>query len=150
MKKLKLLVATFALLGVTLMSTPAMADEFKVAVIDIPQVVSQSAQVKQLQKDHKAKADDIVKFVEKARKDVASITDASKKKAAEEKYNKELVAKKEKMDKEYSTRLQAIDESITKQIVTKAQQDGYSLVISKNIVLYGGIDITNDIVKIVK
>ena len=87
---------------------------------------------------------------EKARKDVATITDANKKKAAEEKYNKELIAKKEAMDKNYAEQLKAIDESISQQINTKAKADGYDLVLSKGIVLYGGKDITPEIIKIVK
>ena len=103
-----------------------------------------------MKKDQQAKAEEIIKFVEKARKDVATITDANKKKAAEEKYNKELIAKKEAMDKNYAEQLKAIDESISQQINTKAKADGYDLVLSKGIVLYGGKDITPEIIKIVK
>lgn len=103
-----------------------------------------------IEKDQQAKAEEIIKFVEKARKDVATITDANKKKAAEEKYNKELIAKKEAMDKNYAEQLKAIDESISQQINTKAKADGYDLVLSKGIVLYGGKDITPEIIKIVK
>ena len=88
--------------------------------------------------------------VEKARKDVASITDANKKKAAEEKYNKELMAKKEKMDQDYAAKLKALDTSISQQINEKAKADGYDLVLSKGIVLFGGNDITSEIIKVVK
>ena len=121
-----------------------------IAVVDVPAVVNASAQVQALKKDQQAKAQEIVKFVEKARKDIAGIKDASKKKAAEEKYNKELMAKKEKMDKDYATKLQALDKSISDQINAKAQADGYDVVLSKGIVLYGGKDITQDLIKIIK
>ncbi len=121
-----------------------------IAVVDVPAVVNASAQVQALKKDQQAKAQEIVKFVEKARKDVASITDANKKKAAEEKYNKELIAKKEKMDKDYAQKLQALDQSISEQINSKAKADGYDVVLSKGVVLYGGKDITDEIIKIIK
>lgn len=69
----------------------AMSDvpaNYKVAVVDIPQVVSSSAQVKNLKKEQQAKADELVKFVEKARKDVAAVSDETKKKDLETKYTK--------------------------------------------------------------
>ncbi len=121
-----------------------------IAVVDVAQVVNASAQVQALKKEQQTQAQEIVKFVEKARKDVASITDASKKKAAEEKYNKELISKKEKMDKAYAQKLQTIDNSISKQITDKAKADGYDVVLTKGVVLYGGKDITQELVKIIK
>ncbi len=126
------------------------AADVSIAVVDVPAVVSASAKVQALKKDQQTKAQEIIKFIEKARKDVASISDADKKKAAEEKYNKELMAKKEKMDADYATKLKELDDSISKQIVEKAKADGYTVVLSKGIVLYGGNDITQDIIKVIK
>lgn len=149
-KKLGLMAAVIAVAGYLSMGSAVMAKDFSVAIVDVPQVVNASAQVQALKKDQQAKAEEIVKFVEKARKDVASITDANKKKAAEEKYNKELMAKKEKMDQEYAAKLKALDTSISQQINEKAKADGYDLVLSKGIVLFGGNDITSEIIKVVK
>lgn len=149
MKKLLTLLAVTSAVTLGLSSSVSAAD-FSVAVVDVPQVVNASAKVQSLKKEQQAKAEEIMKFIEKARKDVASITDASKKKAAEEKYNKELVAKKEKMDNEYAARLKALDASISQQIAEQAQAKGYNMVLSKGIVLYGGQDITADIIKVVK
>lgn len=126
------------------------ADDFKVAVVDVPAVVNASARVQALKKDQQTKAQEIVKFIEKARKDVASISDANKKKSAEEKYNKELMAKKEKMDADYAAKLKELDALISNQIMEKAKADGYNLVLTKGIVLYGGTDITKDVIKIIK
>ena len=149
-KNLGLLAASFTILGCLSFGSAALAEGFSVAIVDVPQVVNASGQVQALKKEQQAKADEIIKFVEKARKDVASITDASKKKAAEEKYNKELVAKKQKMDSEYAEKLKALDTSISQQINEKAKADGYDLVLRKGIVLYGGKDITAEIIKVVK
>ena len=149
-KNLGLMAAVIAVAGYLSMGSAVMAKDFSVAIVDVPQVVNASAQVQALKKDQQAKAEEIVKFVEKARKDVASITDANKKKAAEEKYNKELMAKIEKMDQDYAAKLEALDTSISQQINEKAKADGYDLVLSKGIVLFGGNDITSEIIKVVK
>ena len=149
-KSLCLLTATIAVLGCLSLGLKANAQDVNVAIVDVPQVVAASSQVQKLKKEQQAKADDIVKFIEKARKDVASITDTNKKKAAEEKYSKELQAKKTKMDAEYAEKLKAIDASISKKIEEQALLQGYQVVLSKGIVLYGGKDITADIIKAVK
>ena len=145
-----MLTAVFAVLLGLSFGSSAMAEGFSVAIVDVPQVVNASAKVQALKKEQQAKAEEIVKFIEKARKDVSSITDANKKKAAEEKYNKELLAKKEKMEQDYAAKLKELDASISQQISAKAQADGYDVVLSKGIVLYGGKDITAEIIKVVK
>lgn len=147
---MKKTLCTLALLGSLVCGCAVSAADFAVAVVDVPAVVNASAQVQALKKEQQAKAKEIVQFIEKARKDVASISDAKKKQAAEEKYNKELQAKKEKMDKDYAAKLKAIDESISSQIAAKAKADGYNVVLSKGIVLYGGTDITKEVAKVVK
>lgn len=131
----------------------AMSDvpaNYKVAVVDIPQVVSSSAQVKNLKKEQQAKADELVKFVEKARKDVAAVSDETKKKDLETEYTKELQTKREKMEKEYLTKLSAIDDNISKTVETQAKEGGYNLVLAKGVVLHGGEDITQAVIKALK
>jgi len=149
-KNLGLFAMTLAIVGCLSFGTAAMAQDFSVAIVDVPQVVNASAKVQALKKDQQAKAEEIMKFIEKARKDVASITDANKKKTAEEKYNKELQAKREKIEQDYAAKLKELDTSISQQITAEAQKAGYNLVLSKGIVLYGGKDITADIIKVVK
>lgn len=123
---------------------------FKVAVVDIQEVVASSAQVKALKKEQQAKADELVKFVEKARKDVSAQSDEKKKKDLETKYSKELQAKKDKMEKDYVTKLQAIDDSISKTVKDQAKVGNYNLVLAKGVVLSGGEDITAAVIKVVK
>ncbi len=152
--KIKLLaigIAAFALgLGVNNFAMSDVPANFKVAVVDVPQVVASSAQVQALKKEQQAKAQDVIKYIEKARKDVAATTDEKKKKSLEEKYNKELATKREAIEKEYTTKLQAIDKNISEKINEKAKAGSYNVVLAKGVVLYGGDDITADIVKMVK
>lgn len=150
MKKSLGLLSTLITVGCLSIGTVASAEGLGVAIVDVPQVVAASSEVQKLKKEQQTKAEEIVKFIEKARKDVASITDADKKKAAEEKYTKELQSKKTKMDEEYANKLKAIDASISKKIEEQAILKGYDVVLSKGIVLYGGKDITNEVIKAVK
>ena len=122
----------------------------KIAVVDVPQVVSSSSQVQALGKEQQAKAKEIVAFVEKARKEVAATTDVKKKQALEEKYNKELNNKKAAMDKNYASKLSAIDNTISAKINEQAKAGGYDIVLAKGVVLYGGTDITDAVKKAVK
>lgn len=122
----------------------------KIAVVDVQGIVNSSAQVAALKKEQEAKAKDIVTFIEKARKDVASTTDTKKKQALEEKYNKELQSKKIAMDKNYATKLSEIDSTISAKVAQQAKAGGYDIVLAKGVVLYGGTDITEAVKKAVK
>ena len=150
MKKSLGLLSALIVISCLTSSSVASAEGLGVAIVDVPQVVAASSEVQKLKKEQQTKAEEIVKFIEKARKDVANITDADKKKAAEEKYTKELQERKSKMDADYANKLKAIDASISKKIEEQAVLKGYDIVLSKGIVLYGGQDITNEVIKAVK
>ena len=147
----------FAVLGVSAFVIGMSVQHFamsdvpsKIAVVDVQQVVASSSQVKTLKKEQQAKASEIIKYVEKARKDVAAVSDETKKKDLETKYTKELQTKREKMEKEYLTKLSAIDDNISKTVETQAKEGGYNLVLAKGVVLHGGEDITQAVIKALK
>lgn len=123
---------------------------YKVAVVDVSKVVGNSKQVASLKEEQKKKVADLTKFVQSAKTNIAKETDATKKKALEEKYSKELASKKAAMEKDYATKLKAIDKSISDTISARAKLGGYNLVLSKSVVLSGGEDITSAIMAAVK
>lgn len=124
--------------------------DFKVAVVDVQKIVASSSQVKALKEEQKKKGQELAKFIETAKTALDKETDAKKKKALEEKYNKEFKTKREAIAKNYETKLLAIDKNISSIIDAKANADGYSLVLAKGVVLSGGTDITDEISKQVK
>ena len=109
---------------------------YKVAVVDVQKVVASSSQVKALKEEQQKKGEEIAKLVEKAKTDLEKEKDAAKKKTLEAKYEKEFKAKREQMLKNYETKLMAIDKSISETINANATQNGYNLVLAKNVVLY--------------
>lgn len=123
---------------------------YNIAIVDVQKVVASSSQVAALKKEQEAKTKSLIEFVEKARKEVAATTDTKKKEALEAKYNKELNAKKEAYDKAYAEKLKNIDDNITRQIENVAKSGGYSIILAKGVVLWGGNDITDTVIKAVK
>lgn len=137
----------FAVNNYAMSDVPA---NFKVAVVDVQKVVSSSAQVKALKDEQKKKGQELAKFIETAKETINKETDAKKKKALEDKYNKEFQAKRTAIAKNYETKLLAIDKSISTTIDNNAKANGYNLVLAKGVVLSGGTDITDEIAKVVK
>ncbi len=122
----------------------------KIAVVDIPQVVSQSTQVKNLKAEHDKKKNEMIQFMNKAKSEVDAQTDINKKKAVAQKYEKELAAKREAAAKDYTKKLAQIDKDITAVITKQAQSMGYDMVLAKTSVIYGGDNITDTVVKNIK
>lgn len=123
---------------------------FKVAVVDIAQIVQKSPQISALQTERQNKLNDLEAFVVNARKDVASQKTDDTKKILEDKYNKELNQRKEAIDKDFAKKLVDIDKEITLIIKNKAKKMGYNLTLVKGSVIDGGTDITSTIIKDLK
>ena len=119
--------------------------KFSVAVVDTQKVVENSPQISALKTEQKNKMTDLAAFVEKAKADVAKQTDETKKKALEDGYNKELNSRKADIDKDFVKKITAFDKNVKE--VIKIKSVNYDLVLTKNIVLEGGTDITNEVIK---
>ena len=132
------------LLGILFTGGSVLAQD-SIAVVDLPKIVGNSSQVKQLKQEHNKKMDELNKIIVNARGAIANESDSAKILQLEEKYTKEFNTKKTALEKEYNTKLEAIEKSIKDEISKKAKQDTYDYVFAKSVVLYGGKDITNEI-----
>ncbi len=148
MKKiLSILAVSSMMLSSVAFATP---EPQKIAVVDIQKVVSASAQVKALKASQEAKNKELAAFIKKAQEDVNKQTDVNKKKSLAESYEKQLKTKREANIKDYTTKLKAADANITAQIGKKATELGYTMVIPKSTVIWGGDDITETVLKGIK
>lgn len=122
----------------------------KIAVVDVAKVVTNSNQVKALKEEQTQKAQELTKWLEIVRADVAKQSNEVNKQKLTKKYEEELAKKREVNTQEYAKKLAEIDKSISATIEQQAKAKGYTLVIAKSSVLYGGDDITAEIAKVVK
>lgn len=129
----------------------AMASEVKkIAVVDVNKIVASSNQVKALKEEQEKKMQDLQKWLTTVREDVAKQRTKEGKEKLIAKYDETFAKKQEAIKKNYAEKLMAIDRNISGVIAKEAQAQGYDMVLSKGIVLYGGDDITSEIEKHIK
>ncbi len=121
-----------------------------IAVVNIDKLLNSSAQVSALKKEQQAKASELKSWLKTAQADVDKQKTPQAKQAMRVKYEKELMNKRAANNKAFSGKLASIDSSITKTVSQYAKSKGYSIVLAKNVVIYGGTDITSEVAKLVK
>lgn len=138
------------ILSMIMVSTNIVLAEGAIAVVDLQQLVNSSSQVKLLKQEHAKKIKELDKIIVNARGEISNEKDPAKVLLLEDKYMKEFDSKKEALDRDYNTRLEAIEKNIKNEIAKKAQKDNIDYVFAKSVVLYGGKDITNELVENIK
>ena len=146
MKKILVTTMLLALIG----SCNAVMADTNVAIVDIQAVIAKSAQVQALNKEQQAKIADLNSWLKTVKEDVEKQKTKEDKEKLVKKYDAEFVKKQEAIRDNYNKKLQTIDKSITDTITNEAKAKGYNLVIPKGVVIYGGTDITKDVMKVVK
>lgn len=121
-----------------------------IAVVNVDKVLNSSAQVATLKKEQQKKANELQAWLKTAQADVDKQSTPQSKQAMRAKYEKELASKRAANNKAFSSKLSAIDKSVTNTISQYAKSKGYPIVLAKNVVIYGGTDITADVAKLVK
>lgn len=148
---MKKFLSTLLLLGLLMGSASAFSAESKgIAVVDVQQVVINSSKVKKLEQDKIKQEKALQKKLIKAKKVIDAEQNDDKKKALQEKYNKEISDSLNAQRKIFAERTQSVEKDIIAAIQKRAVALGYDMVIIKGSVLYGGTDITDEIIKTVK
>lgn len=157
MKKslVKIFTACFAIglgigIGANNMAISDIPSNFRIAVVDVAKIVSNSQQVKALKDEQLRNKAELEKYIAAARADVNKQPDALKKKQLTERYDKELNAKRKTMQMSYNQKLKKIEDNINTVIAQRAKAEGYNMILSKSSVLYGGTDITTSISQYVR
>lgn len=145
-------VLTSVIIGVSI-NNVAFSDntgEIKVATVDLSQLITNSSTVQALKATHEKQMNEIEKTLEQARNEINNESNPEKIAELEEKYRREISDKKIKMDKDYNEKLMELDKNIKAQVAEKAKSMHYTVVLPKNIVLFGGDDITSQIAPSIK
>jgi len=138
------IVAIAIILGVSInnIALSNTTNNIKVGVVDLSQLITNSPSVKALKSTHERQLNEIEKTLEQARIEISNETNPDKIAQLEEKYRKDVNDKKFQMDKSYNEKLLEIDKNIKAQVAQKAKELNYTVILPKNLVLYGGEDIT--------
>ena len=123
---------------------------YRVAVVDVPVLISKSSEVNALKAEQQKKLDQMKVTIEKAQSEISKEKDPQKVEQLEEKYRNEINNQKLALDEEYNAKLKVIDTNIKNLVIAKAKGLQYNLVLPKSIVLFGGDDITSEVAKTVK
>jgi len=124
--------------------------DYRVAIVDIQKLVANSNEVKMLKQDQERKISAMQTTIDKARSEISKEKDPAKIKAIEDKYMTEINQQKITLDKEYNSKLLAVDNNIRAAVIEKARSLNYDLVVPKNVILFGGDDITDQVASSVK
>jgi len=124
--------------------------KYKVAVIDVPTVLSKSSEIQDLKRSQEKGAEELNTLISKAQNELLNEHDKTLLLQKESQYRKEIETKKSEMDKEYTEKLAKINENIKAVISKEAKKSNYNLVLPTGMVISGGDDITDDVVKQIK
>ena len=130
--------------------THVFAESGKIAVVDMAQLINKSSQIQALNKEENTRKTEIINIINKANTEIQNQNNDSKKKEIATKYEKQINAKRDAMAKNRKAKLEAINKNISDTIAQQAKMLGYDLVVVKGVVLYGGDDITDKILKNLK
>lgn len=122
----------------------------KIAVADIDAIARASAGVNALKAEQNAKTRELALWLQNVQNELKKEQDKAKQTALLQQYNAVFAQKRAGIIREYQAKLQIVSDAISKTIADEAKKKGYDIVLAKNIVAFGGIDITADIAKIVK
>lgn len=124
--------------------------EYRVAIVDTQKVAANSSEIKALKEEQAKQMSEIIDTINKARFEISEEKDLIKAAKLEEKYEKEIQAQKIALTTSYNSKLTAIDNKIKTAVVEKARSMNYNIVLAKDNVLFGGDDITEEVLKIIK
>ena len=108
---------------------------YKVAVIDIPEVMSKSTELQELKRAQNKDMEELNILISKAQNELINEQNRSKFAQKEAEYRKQIETKKKDIDNKYATRLVKINENIKTLISKEAKKANYNLVLPTGMVI---------------
>ena len=124
--------------------------KYKVAVIDVPTVLSNSSEIQELKRLQDKDMEELNILISKAQNELLNEPDKSKLLQKEAAYRKQIETKKKEIDEKYNSKLAKINDNIKNVINKEAQKSNYNLVLPTGMVISSGEDITDNVVKKMK
>ena len=119
----------------------------KIGVVDIQSIVNKSGSVQALKNEYNHQIQSLQTIVTEAQNALARESDPQKIVTIQDRYNNEFNRKKEMIENQYKSKLSIIENSIRQDIINSAKKNNYDFVMAKNMVFFGGDDITDLVLK---
>ena len=122
----------------------------KVAYVNVAKLLEASKTLKAAEEAKIKRTTDMLKWYDNAAADIQKQKTQAGKDTLIKKYEAQLTAKKKTIKDTYMKKVNQVDAQLDTAISTKAKAMGYDLVLRKDSVLFGGTDITAQILPSVK
>lgn len=122
----------------------------KIAVVDITQVVANSSQVQNLKAQQNMQNTELTQWLQNVQQTIAAEKNKSKQDQLIQQYSAEFANKRNLYNQQYVAAVQNLEQGINRLINDIARKKGYKFIINKGMILGGGDDITDDVIKAVK
>ncbi len=139
--------ALFFIGGYTMNDVAISLPRYKVAVVDITKVMEQSKDIKSLKATQDRQLKELETLISKAQNEIANTQDEQKALQLQANYSKEIETKRNAIDEEYSKKIVQITSNIKNLIAAQAKKTDYNLVLPTGMVISGGEDITDNVLK---
>ena len=122
----------------------------KLAIVDVTQVVANSSQVQNLKAQQNMQNTEMAQWLQNVKQAIAAEKNKSKQEQLAQQYSTEFENKRNLYTQQYVAAVQNLEQNINQIISDVSRKKGYKFVINKGMILSGGDDITDDIIKEVK
>ncbi len=139
--------ALFFIGGYTMNDVAISLPRYKVAVVDITKVMEQSKDIKNLKASQDKQLKELETLISKAQNEIANTQDQNKALELQANYSKEIETKRNAIDEDYSKKIVQITSNIKNLISNQAKKTDYNLVLPTGMVISGGEDITDNVIK---
>lgn len=122
----------------------------KIGYIDVAKLLAASNTLKQAEQAKINQTKEMLKWYDTASADIQKQKTQQGKETLIKKYEEQLTGKKKVIKDAYAKKVASVDSQLDQAITSKAKAMGYDLVLRKDSVLFGGTDITAQILPLVK
>jgi Skp family chaperone for outer membrane proteins len=136
--------------GYNLNDTAVSFQKYKVAVVDVPEILSHSSDIQKLKQEQDKEMEELNILISKAQNEIINEKDRTKILQKESNYRQQIETKKNQMDRNYNSKLEKINKDIKSIISEEAKRAHYNLVLPADFVISGGEDITANVLKKIK
>lgn len=140
----------FFFVGYSINDVAVSFPKYKVAVVDISQILEKSPDIQNLKLSQQKQMKELNTIISKAQNEIANESDVAKIAEMEAKYRKEIESKKIAIDEDYNSKIVKITNQIKTMVSSEAKKTNYNLVLPTGMVISGGEDITQNVIKSMK